>query len=407
MEPGRFRKKLVLGGLRIEKRVIMNNQQSLRIGIGLLGYSGVGKAHINALKKVGYIFWPAPTDISLVSLAGRDEARVQEARHRYGFSKTVTDWRQLVNDDEVDLLINCTPNQLHAEPCVTAVRNDKHVLCEKPLARNAIEAETMFEEALKAGVKHMVSFNYRFIPAVLLARELISNGELGTLYHFRARYCDDSLLNPNALFSWRQDVRLAGSGAVGDLGAHIIDLARFLVGEPTCVTARTRTFIHERPGAAEHTEQHRVSVDDAFEAVFEFHNGAFGTLEASTFCAGRKNFLYFEVNGSKGTLEFNLERLNELRVYIRKETASVIDGIRDVLVTDTSHPYGGRWWPPGHILGWEHTFVHQLHHMLQAIAYDEEIGPLGATFEDGYRNAIICDALLKSAETGQAITIAY
>lgn len=205
---------------------------------------------------------------------------------------------------------------------------------------------------------------------------------------------------------WRLDKQQAGSGALGDLGAHIIDLARFLVGEPRQVSAMMKTFVKERPLPDRSTKE-AVSVDDAFVSLFEFENGAIGTLEASRFCAGRKNHEVIEINGSKGSLVFNLERLNELDVFWKDEQPRETQGFHNVLVSESFHPFWGNWWPQGHMIGWEHTFVHEITHLLDAIVNNKDISPLGATFEDGYKNALICDAIQKSAEAGRNINIQY
>jgi len=251
----------------------------------------------------------------------------------------------------------------------------------------------------------MVGFNYRFVPAIRQAYELVKSGALGEVYHFRAVYLQEWITDPNFPMIWRLDKKLAGSGALGDLGAHIIDLARFLVGEPKSVMAMTRTFITERP-LSDGSGTGKVDVDDAFEAVVEFANGAVGTLEASRFCPGRKNHEVFEINGSKGSIKFNLERFNELEVFwtdAKRET----QGFTDVLVTESYHPFWSNWWPHGHIIGWEHTFVHEIAHLLDCIVNDKDIAPYGATFEDGYRNAVICDAILQSAQDGRRVSIEY
>ncbi|MEM2187092.1 MAG: Gfo/Idh/MocA family oxidoreductase, partial [Thermofilaceae archaeon] len=296
---------------------------------------------------------------------------------------------------------------MHLEPTLEALEAGKHVLCEKPLARNAEEARVLRDAARRAKVKAMVAFNYRFVPAVQLARQLVKSGVLGRIYHFRARYLQDWLVNPSAPLTWRLRAEEAGSGPLGDLGSHIIDLARFLVGEITAVTGVARTFIEERPLAEDPSKRGRVTVEDAFSATAEFENGAIGTLEASRFATGRKNYNNFEINGERGSIEFNLERLNELRVYLREWEEKGLTGWSTVLVTERRHPYIDRYWPPGHIIGWEHTFINEVYHFLNCIVKDEDVGPIGATFEDGYRCNVIMDAVLESAKTGKRITVSY
>ena len=371
------------------------------IGVGLLGYAFMGKAHSNAYKTIPYMTWPPPLRPVLVAIAGRNEQAVEEASRRYGFGEAVSDWQALVSDPRVQLFDNAGPNGLHATPTIAAAEAGKHVLCEKPLGRTADESFEIWQRTAATGIKHMCAFNYRFVPAVRLAREMIQQGELGEIYHFRGRYLQEWIIDPQFERVWRLEKDVAGSGALGDLGAHVIDLARYLVGEITAVSGLTRTFIPERPGG-------EVDVDDAFEAVVDFDNGAIGTIEASRFCHGRKNALAFEINGSKGSIAFELERLNELQVQlVDSHPGARAQGFRRVLVSESDHPFWEWWWPHGHIIGWEHTFVHEIHHLLHAIASDGDVRPHGADFEDGYRAAEVCDAISRSSETGRRETIAY
>ena len=376
------------------------------IGIGMLGYAFMGKAHSNAFKKLPYMMYPPVAIPKLIAIAGRNEDAVQEAARRYGYEGYYTDWRKLVADPRVQLFDNGGPNNLHAEPCIAAAQAGKHIICEKPMARSTAEAKQMLDAVNKAGVKHAVAFNYRFVPAIRQAYELIQSGALGRIYHFRAVYLQEWITDPEFPLIWRLEKRLAGSGALGDLGSHIIDLARFLVGEPKSVMGLTRTFISERP-LPDGKGRGKVEVDDAFQALVEFQNGATGTLEASRFAPGRKNHQVLEINGSKGSLQFNLERFNELDVFWKDATPRETQGFTNVLVTEAYHPFYSNWWPHGHIIGWEHTFVHELHHMLDAIVNDKSVAPFGATFEDGYRNAVICDAIVQSAQEGRRVDIAY
>ena len=377
------------------------------IGVGMLGYAFMGKAHSNAYKKLPYMMYPPPAIPKLVALCGRDEAATRAAAQRYGYAGYYTDWRAMLRDDRVQLFDNGGSNDIHAKPCIAAAQAGKHVLCEKPLARNAPEAAEMLEAVTKAGVKHAVMFNYRFVPAIRQARLLIESGALGQIYHFRATYLQEGLLpSKGAKRTWRHDKDKAGSGALGDLGSHIIDLGRFLVGEYRRVGALTTTFTKER-ALANGQGSGPVSVDDAFAAAVEFENGAIGTLEATRMAAGRKNYNCLEINAEKGSLRFNLERLNELEVYWAEEEPAETRGFHDVLVTEPTHPFIANWWPRGHIIGWEHTFVHQIYHLLDAIANNKPVGPYCATFEDGYKAAVIADALLRSAEIGEFIDLNY
>lgn len=377
------------------------------IGVGMLGYAFMGKAHTNAYKKIPYLMYPPPAIPRLVAICGRSEEAVAEAARRYGYEGYYTDWRKLVEDDRVQLFDNGGPNNLHAEPCIAAAEAGKHVFCEKPLARNAEEARRMLDAVEKAGVKHMVAFNYRFVPAIRQARHLIENGTLGRIYHFRAQYLQEWIMpHYDTPKIWRLDKGQAGSGALGDLGAHIIDLGRFLVGEMKSVSAMIRTFIEERP-LPDDSDTGQVDVDDAFVAAVEFENGAIGTLEATRFAAGRKNYEVLEINGEKGSIRFNLERMNELEVFWVGEEPKETQGFHDVLVTEAHHPWWENWWPHGHIIGWEHTFIHELVHFLGCIVNNRDVSPYGATFEDGYRAAVVCDAILESADKKKQVDIKY
>jgi predicted dehydrogenase len=357
------------------------------IGVGVLGYAFMGKAHSHAYRTLAYMAWPPPMLPRLVSIAGRDADAVGAAARRYGFERHVTSWTELVEDPEVELFDNSGPNNLHSEPTVAAAEAGKHVVCEKPLGRDASESYEIWQRVARTGVVHMCAFNYRFVPAVRLARALIEAGELGEIHHFRGRYLQE--WGATDAEAWRFDKKAAGSGALGDLGAHVIDLARYLVGEIAAVSAITATF---KPGR---------SVDDAFEAVAEFEGGAVGTIEASRFAPGRKNAFSWEINGSRGSLAFDLEDLNVLHV------SEGTSGFRRRLVTEADDPFWGWWWPHGHVIGWEHTFVHELEHLLGAIRGRNDVAPHGATFEDGYRAAEVCDAIVRSAEAGRREQLSY
>lgn len=376
------------------------------VGVGILGYAFMGKAHTNGYKKLPYMVYPSPAIPKLVAISGRNEEAVAEAAKRYGYSKYYTDWKDMIADDEVQLFDNSGPNILHVEPSIAAAKAGKHVICEKPLARNAKEAGDLLNAAERAGIKHMTAFNYRFVPAIRQAYNLISSGALGEIYHFRAQYLQEWIVDPSFPMTWRFEKEIAGSGALGDLGAHVIDLGRFLVGEIRKVSSLTKTFIKERP-LADGSGTGTVTVDDAFVSVVEFENGAIGTIEASRFCPGRKNHQIIEINGSKGSLTFNLERLNELDVFWKDTEPKETQGFTNVLISESYHPFWENWWPQGHMIGWEHTFVHEITHMLDCIVNDKPVSPLAADFVDGYKNAVICDAILESAEKEKHINIKY
>ncbi|KPK06373.1 MAG: dehydrogenase [Anaerolineae bacterium SG8_19] len=377
------------------------------VGVGMLGYAFMGKAHSNAFKTIPYMMYPPPAVPILVSVSGRDEKGVAAAAKRFGYQKYTTDWREQVNDPDIQLFDNGGPNDSHAEPCIAAAEAGKHVLCEKPLARTAEESKLMLDAVEKAGVKHMVAFNYRFVPAVRQIRNLIDSGALGQIYHWRAVYLQEWIMpHYNEKKIWRLDKEVAGSGAIGDLGAHIIDLAHYLVGDVKSISAYTKTFIEERE-LPDGSGMGKVDVDDAFVAALEFQNGALGTLEATRFAGGRKNYNCFEINAEKGSIRFNLERMNELEVYWVGEKPKETEGFHEVLITEGHHPWWEYWWPHGHIIGWEHTFIHEITHLLDSIVNDREVGPHGATFVDGYKAAVICDAIVESAETRRQIDIKY
>jgi len=381
----------------------------------MLGYAFMGKAHSNAFKKIAYVTWPPPLLPRLVGIAGRNEEAVRDAAQRYGYDYATSDWRELVADERIGLFDNGGPNSLHAEPTIAAAQAGKHVICEKPLGRDADESYDIWRQVAATGVKHLCGFNYRFVPAVRLAREMIEAGELGEIRHFRGRYLQDWGDDPT-LDTWRFQPDEAGSGALGDLGTHVADLARFLNGEIASVSGFAKTFL---PGR---------KVDDAIEAAVEFENGSVGTIESTRLALGRRNAFQWEINGAKASLAFDMERLNELQVFRPDAAGSAVGeaagarpgdraafgspgdrarGFKTVLVSEANHPFWEHWWPPGHIIGWGDTFVHELHHVLKAIAEDGDVAPYGATFEDGYRAAEVCDAIVRSGESGRRETLAY
>jgi predicted dehydrogenase len=373
------------------------------IGVGLLGPAGIGQAHAHAYCLIPRVLWPPVARPRLVRVCGRQMAKAEATRARYGFERAGDRWPDLVSDPAVQVLDDCAPNHLHLEPCLAAIRAGKHVFCEKPLGRSATEARVLRDAAAQGGIVHMVGFNYRFLPAVALASRLIDEGRLGRIHHFRAHFADASLLDPDAPFTWHQDAEAAGSNALLDLGSHLIDLARFLVGEPTAVSGAVATFVADRLDPAT-GRRRRVETEDAFEATVEFANGALGNLAGTNMAAGRRAHMTFELNGSGGTIVFDLERLNSLWVSFPGESPTG-GGLREIHVTDADHPYGGRWWPPGHSIGWDASLVHELAHFLGAVAGHRSAGPLGATFEDGYRCAVVCDAILEAARAGRRVAV--
>ena len=370
--------------------------------IGMLGYRFMGRAHSNALARLPMFFPEAPA-IERHTLIGRDEEALAEAADQFGFAHTATDWEDVI--DEVDVFYNLGPNHLHAEPSIAALKAGTPVFCEKPLAPTLEDAGRMRDAAAEAGVPAGCAFNYRFVPAIQYAKGLIDDGELGEIHHVRGRYLQDWLVDPEAEWAWRMDADLAGSGALGDLGAHTVDLARFLVGEQTGdierVSGNLRTFVDERPvyDDAGDVEEHRpVTVDDAYTAQAEFENGAVGSFEASRFATGHKNDHTIVIHGSEGSLKFSLERLNELEVLTGDSR-----GYETVLVTDETDPYVDHWWPPGHTLGWEHTFVHENYEFLSAVEGRTAFAP---SFSEAYEVQSVLDAVERADETGTWVDVA-
>lgn len=383
------------------------------IGVGLVGYKFMGRAHSNGYRQVVPFFPDVALKPELTAVCGRDEAAVKSFAEQFGWKSYETDWRKLVARSDIGLVDVSTPGNTHAPIAIAAAENGKHVFCEKPLANTLAEARQMQAAVEKAGVVGMVNFNYRRVPAVQFAKKLIDDGRIGQIYHWRAVYLQDWIMDPNFALVWRLDKSIAGSGTLGDLGAHIIDLARMLVGEITAVTGLTETFIKQRPvlggtdsglGATAGEGMAEVTVDDAALFLTRFANGAVGSFEVTRFANGRLNYNSFEINGSKGSIVFNLERLNELNVLF-SDDAPDVKGFRNVIVTDgAAHPYVGAWWPAGHIIGWEHTFTHGIYDLMNGIAVGKSPH---ADFEDGLRCQAVLDAVEKSAGSGSWVEPEY
>ncbi|MER7516627.1 Gfo/Idh/MocA family oxidoreductase [Streptomyces sp. NPDC126499] len=376
------------------------------LGVGMVGYAFMGAAHSQGWRTAGRVF-DLPLRPVLAAVAGRDAAAVRAAAGRHGWAAAETDWRALVARDDVQLVDVCTPGDSHAEIAVAALEAGKHVLCEKPLANSVAEAELMTaaaEAAAARGQVAMVGFNYRRVPALSFARRLIADGRLGALRHVRVTYLQDWLVDPDFPLTWRLEREHAGSGALGDLGAHAVDLAQFLAGEPLVgVSALTETFVRERPllagvaaglsAGAGSGAYGPVTVDDAALFTGRLASGALASFEATRMAAGRKNALRLEINGEKGSLAFDLERLNELSFHDHTEPAASA-GFRRILVTEPEHPYLEGWWPPGHALGYEHTFAHQARDLVLAIASRTAPTP---SFADGLQVQRVLAAVEHSA----------
>jgi len=365
------------------------------VNVALIGYSFMGRAHSNAYRQVVPFLSPRVTP-RLKLLCGRNAVAVKAAAAQLGWEETCTDWREAVRRKDIDLVDVSTPGDSHAAIAIAAARAGKAVFCEKPLANNVRQAEAMLAAVEKAGVVHMLCHNYRRVPAVMLAKQIIEEGQLGEIRHYRATYLQDWILDPSLPLLWRFQKGKAGSGALGDIGSHVIDLGRFLVGEISEIAGGLATFIKQRPRLDDPSRKGRVTVDDAAAAVVRFAGGALGTLEGTRMAAGRKNYNRFEINGSKGSLVFNLERMNELEVYFNSDPAAS-RGFHTVMVTEPDHhPYVKAWWPPGHILGYEHTFTHTVYDLLEGIASGRSPRP---NFEDGVRNQRVLAAWERAART--------
>jgi predicted dehydrogenase len=380
--------------------------------VGMIGYNFMGKAHSNAWRQVNRFFPEARAQVQLHTICGRNQAALERAASVLGWQQTATDWRQVVADPAIDIIDITTPNDTHCEIAVAAAQAGKAVLCEKPLAMDVPQCQRMVQAVKKAGVVNMVCHNYRRIPAVALAKKMIDNGELGDrIYHYRARYAQDWIADPNFPLVWRLKKEIAGSGTHGDIDAHIIDLGRYLVGEVSEVCGLMETFIKQRPvldavgaglGAKAGKKTGRVTVDDAVGWIGRFKNGALANLEATRFAWGRKNHITFEINGSKGSLAFDFEDMNRLKFFNAADPAHT-QGFHDILVTDGgAHPYIKAWWPGGHIIGYEHTFVNTFADFVDAVVVGKSVQP---TFEDGLQNERVLAAIETSARTRQWVKV--
>src|SRR3954469_20001482 len=374
------------------------------IRVGLIGYAFMGAAHSQAFRTAPH-FFDLPLVPDLRVLVGRDKAKLEDAAARLGWQETETDWHRVLERDDVDLVDVCTPGDTHAEIAIAALEAGKHVLCEKPLANTVAEAEAMAEAAARAatkGVRSMVGFTYRRVPAIAFARQLVAEGRLGQIRHVRAQYLQDWIADPAAPMSWRLEKDKAGSGALGDIGAHIVDLTQHITGQTlTGASALLETFVKKRPlpestgklGGVGGSEMGEVTVDDAAVFLGRFTGGALATFEATRFALGRKNAIRIEVNGSAGSLAFAFEDMNVLHFYDGAEPAGTA-GFRRIVVTEPEHPYVAAWWPAGHGLGYEHGFTHQVVDLVGALAEGSQPRP---SFADGLQVQRVLDAVERSA----------
>ncbi|MEM6330336.1 MAG: Gfo/Idh/MocA family oxidoreductase [Planctomycetota bacterium] len=366
------------------------------LNVGLVGYKFMGRAHSNAYLTVGK-FFPAKLSPVMRAVCGRNEAAVREFADQWGWESTETDWRRLIERDDIDLIDIGSPGDTHAEIAIAAAKQGKHVYCEKPLANTLEECKQMVAAVRSTGVRHMVNFNYRKCPAVALAKQMIQAGELGEVRHFRATYLQDWLVDPAFPMNWRLRKESAGSGAHGDLGAHIVDLARFLVGGIHQVVGDMKTFITERPAEGAGGGVESVTVDDCSLFLARFASGAVGTFEATRLAAGRKNYNRLEVNGSKGSLVWCFEDLNYLDFY-RCDDPGHAQGFRRIVATEGEHPYAGAWWPPGHMLGYDHTFVNAVADLVEGVATGQNPSPC---FLAGANCVSVLESVERSVASGK------
>jgi predicted dehydrogenase len=373
------------------------------LGIGMVGYAFMGRAHSQAWRNVAS-FFELPLSPRMAAICGRDQAAVAAAATRLGWPAWETDWKRLVQRDDVDLVDVCTPGSSHAEISIAALEAGRHVLCEKPLANTVDEARAMAaaaERVATGGVRAMVGFNFRRVPAVALARQLVAAGRLGPIRHVRAAYLASHALDPELPLAWRHQASEAGSGALGDLGAHAVDLAQHLAGDRIAgVSALTETFVRERPLPGGGGARGPVTVDDAALFIARFGGGALGSFEATRLAAGHTEGLAVELNGELGSVVWELGALNELRLFDATEEPAT-QGFRRIQVTRAGHPYAGAWWPDGHSIGYEHTFTHEVRDLLQAIADGRDPEP---TFADGLQVQEVLDAVQRSAASGAGWT---
>jgi predicted dehydrogenase len=383
------------------------------MNVALIGTKFMGKAHSNAWLNAPHFFDMEIRPVLKV-VVGQDEKGTREVAERWGWEEWSTDWRQVVERDDIDIVDVSVPTYLHRDVVVAAARAGKHIFCEKPFAISLQEAREMYEAAAAAGIVHYVNHNYRRCPAVVLAKRLIDDGTIGHIFHWRGAYLQDWIVDPSFPLTWHLRKETAGSGPHGDLNSHSVDLARYLVGDVKSVNAMMTTFITERPlpgagaatfsaGSGGGSAMGEVTVDDASFMLAEFENGALGSFEASRFASGRKNFNYFEIYGSKGSIVWNLERMNELQLFLRDDPAYA-QGFRTILATEGGqHAYVANWWPPGHMIGYEHEFHHAVVDFMHAIATGGEIRP---NFEDGVKIIEILQAGILAAQSGQRVQVA-
>ena len=379
--------------------------------IAIIGYNFMGKAHSNAWLQASRFFEPALRPVLQVA-CGRNESALRSFADNWGWKHIETDWRKAIERDDVDVVDISLPQHLHHEVAIAAAKAGKHLFCEKPMALSAAHAEEMLRAAEAAGVRHYVNHNYRRTPAVRLARQLIDEGKIGRIFHWRGAYQQDWIVDPEFPLTWHLRKETAGSGPHGDLNSHSVDLAHYLVGDIKTVSCLTANFITERPlpgegaatfsaGSGGASARGPVTVEDASLMMVQFANGAVGSFEATRFAPGRKNRNTFEIYGSEGALVFDLERMNELQFHSRTDPEHA-QGFRTIIATESCHPYIKHWWPPGHVIGYEHEFTHAVVDFVDAVASGKPIEP---NFHDGVKCIRVLEAGLKSAASGKRETV--
>ena len=380
------------------------------INVGLVGYKFMGKAHSNALSRLG-MFFDCGAQVNKKAICGRDEDWVKKSAEKFGWEGYETEWEKLVVRGDIDVIDITAPSNAHKAIAIAAAENGKHIFCEKPLALTLADAREMLEAVRKNGVKHQIGFNYRFAPAVQLMKIMIDAGKIGTIRHVRASYLQDFIIDPAFPLIWRLRKEVCGSGSLGDLGAHFIDLARFLAGDFKSVMGMQKTFIKSRPmvenmiglsaSANDNAPRGEVDVDDGTVFIAEFENGALGVFEATRFAQGHKNDLSIEINGDKGSLKFVFERMNELQYFSADDEAG-LQGFRLIQASEGIHPYMSAWWPAGHVIGYEHTFVHEMYEFFKAVAGGAGTSP---DFSDGVKCSQVIEAVELASQRRAAVDI--
>jgi predicted dehydrogenase len=388
----------------VTTKIVSDRRNELRLG--MLGCGFMGKCHTNAYRKIPYIYPTAGVNPRLLILCDQKPDLAEREARRYGFEECCTDWQDVVADERIDVFDNCGPDPVHVEPCIAALKSGKHVICEKPLAVRVEDARRMRDAAAAARGRSMCTFNYRFMPAVRLAKDLIADGRLGTIYHVRVQYLQMSGHDPTLAADQVWASSWPHSGSLQGIGSHAIDQCRYLVGEIRSVSALVRAFQPQRalPSVGCGPE---VTSDEGTAALLEFGNGALGVLESSVVATGRKNYLAWEINGSHGSLKWDLEHPNSLWACLTGADGPTTLGFTEISVTEAMHPYVGPWWPHGHNIGWEHGHIIEKFHFLDAVANNKPLSPHQATFEDGYRAAAVIDAMRRSSISGQRIEVTW